>query len=141
MVRDRVFRRAYIQAERRFLEEVQQRTGGLGVQIFVDYIGTPVVRATLKALGRQGVITTAGWQQGMAVTSLRAVECIDRHQHVHTHYARYRQGLDAIAYGEREGWMPEVDARTWSFDEIPELARAFNRGAVGYFPVFGIHAA
>jgi NADPH:quinone reductase-like Zn-dependent oxidoreductase len=138
-VTDAAYRRAYTEAESKFLREVEQRTGGLKVQIFVDYIGTPVVRATLKALGRQGVLTTAGWKEGMVISSLRAVECIGRHQHVHTHYARHPQGVAAAAYGEAHGWMPHVDARIYRFDEVPELARRFHDGDVGFFPVFAVN--
>lgn len=137
---DPEYRRAYLVAEAAFLAEVRQRTLGRGVQIFVDYIGTPVLRATLRALGRQGVITTAGWKEGMVVQHLRAVECIGRHQHVHTHYARYAQGLSAVAYGEREGWMPHLDEPIVPFERVPELARRFSAGEVGFFPVFSINS-
>jgi len=135
---DMDYRRAYLDAEANFLREVERRTGGDKVQIFVDYIGTPVVRATLKALGRQGIITSAGWREGMVVSYLRAAECIGRHQHVHTHYARYPQGLAAVAYGEAEGWMPPVDDRIYSFDEVPELSRHYAAGAGGLFTAFRI---
>lgn len=136
---DGAFRRAYAQAERAFLLQVAERTGGENVQIFVDYLGSPLFRATSKALGREGVITTAGWKEGMAITYLRSVECIGRHQFVHTHYARYSQGLAAVAYGEEHGWMPEIDERIYSFDEIPELAARFRRGETGFFPIYSVN--
>lgn len=139
-VTDAGYRRSYLEAEGRFLEEVERRTAGMKVQIFIDYIGTPVVRATLKALGRQGVITSAGWKEGMVLSFLRASECIARHQHVNTHYARYPQGVEAVAYAEAEGWMPEVDERIYGFDEVPELARRFSEGDVGFYPIFSINA-
>lgn len=136
---DPAFRRAYTQAERAFLLEVAERTGGGNVQVFVDYLGSPVFRATSKALGRQGVITTAGWKEGMSLTYLRSVECIGRHQFIHTHYARYTQGLAAVAYGEEHGWMPEIDERIYSFDEVPELAARFRRGETGFFPIYSVN--
>lgn len=136
---DAAYRRAYLDAEAKFLREVDQRTSGAKVHIFIDYIGTPVTRVTLKALGRQGVITTAGWREGMVMSYLRAVECIGRHQHVHTHYARYPQGIEAVAYGEAEGWMPCVDERIYGFDEIPELARRSFAGDVGFYAVFSVN--
>ncbi|MCA9704855.1 MAG: zinc-binding alcohol dehydrogenase family protein [Myxococcales bacterium] len=138
-VTDKAFRKQYLEAEAAFLREVDRRTDGMGVQIFIDYIGTPVLRATLKALSRQGVITTAGWQQGMVSSHLRAIECIGRHQHVHTHYARHRQGVAAVAYAEREGWVPQLDDRIYEFDEIPQLAQDFAQGRVGFFPVFRVN--
>jgi NADPH:quinone reductase-like Zn-dependent oxidoreductase len=138
---DSSFRRAYAQAERLFLREVEERTGGERVQIFVDYIGSPVFRVTSKALSRQGIITTAGWKEGMNITYLRAVECIERHQLIHTHYARHSQVVAAVAYAEEHGWMPQVDERIHSFDEIPQLADMFHRGEVGYFPVYSVNAS
>ena len=136
---DGAFRRAYMQAERAFLNEVAERTQGENVQVFVDYIGSPLFRATSKALGREGVITTAGWKEGMTLTYLRSVECIGRHQFIHTHYARYRQALAAVAYGEEHGWMPEIDERIYRFDEVSELAAAFGRGETGYFPIYSVN--
>jgi len=56
------FRKSYQEAESCFLGLVREHTHGQNISIFVDYIGTPVVRATLKALARPGVITTAGWK-------------------------------------------------------------------------------
>ena len=88
---DASFRKSYQEAEGAFLEVVREKTRGLGVSIFIDYIGLPVVRATLKALRRPGVITTAGWKQGMNLSILRAIECMNWHVHVHTHYARYEE--------------------------------------------------
>ncbi len=139
LAEDATYRRAYALAERAFLQEVSSRTDGKNVQIFIDFIGSPVFRATSKALSRQGIITTAGWKEGMNITYLRAVECIDRHQLIHTHYARYSQAVAAVTYGEEHGWMPEVDERIYSFDEIPELADRFSKGDVGFFPVYSIN--
>jgi NADPH:quinone reductase-like Zn-dependent oxidoreductase len=136
---DGSFRRAYAQAERLFLREVDERTGGERVQIFVDYIGSPFFRATSKALSREGIICTAGWKEGMNITYLRAVECIERHQLIHTHYARYSQAVAAVAYAEDHGWMPHVDERIHNFEEIPQLAVRFRRGETGYFPVYSVN--
>jgi NADPH:quinone reductase-like Zn-dependent oxidoreductase len=137
---DRSARRTYLNAESAFLKAVKEQTEGQGVNIFVDHIGTPVLRATMKALSREGVIATAGWKEGQVISFLRAMECIARHQHVHTHYARYRQGVDAMAYAERHGWMPQLNDRAYSFDEIPELAERFIHGDHGLFPVFSVNS-
>lgn len=133
------YRRAYDQAERAFLAEVEARTAGRMVHIFVNMIGTPVYRATLKALARAGVITTAGWKLGMELRVRRATECTHRHQHVFTHGARYSQGLKAVAFAEQSGWMPIVDPRIYTFDEIPELADDYRNGKTGMFPVFSVN--
>lgn len=136
---DPSFPRAYARAERLFLREVGKRTGGDNVQIFVDYIGSPFFRATRKALSRQGIITTAGWKEGMHINYLRSVECIERHQFIHTHYARYSQGVAAVAYAEQNDWMPRIDDRIYAFDEVPELAENFRQGKSGYFPIYSVN--
>ena len=137
---DPEYKKAYRAAEKGFLEAVTEKTKGRMVQIFVDYVGGPVYRPTLKALSREGIITTAGWKEGMKLWDLRAVECIERHQHIHTHYARYPQGWKAVAYAEANGWMPLVDDRVYGFDEIPELAENYDCGKVDCFPTFSINA-
>lgn len=131
-------RRVYLEAERAFLREVARRTDGQGVHIFVDYVGAPVMRATQKALARLGVITSAGWKEGMTTSFLRGVACIARQQHVHTHYARRGQGAAAVAYGEASGWVPRVTDAVWRFEDVPALARSYHEGRTGYFPVYAV---
>ncbi len=137
---DPVFREEYKKHEEAFINEVKLRTHGEMVQIFLDYVGSPVYRATLRALSREGVIATAGWKEGMEIWHLRAKECIERHQHIYTHYARYPQGVRAVAYAETNDWMPEVDEKhIYSFDQIPQLAEDYEAGATGIFPTFSIN--
>lgn len=136
---DPEYKERYLTAEGRFLDTVRELTNGEMVHIFIDYVGGPVHRPTLKALARQGIITTAGWKEGMKQTSLRAIECIERHQHIHSHYARYGQGWRAVAYAEPNGWMPIIDERIYTFDEIPELVYAYEHGGVNCFPTFAIN--
>lgn len=137
-LRDSQYRHQYNRAETLFLKRVRELTNNEMVQIFIDYIGGPVYRATLKALSREGVITTAGWKKGMKISHLRAEECISRHQHIYTHYAKYSQGVEAIAYAEATGWMPDQPQRIYSFEEIPELINDYSAGRAGYFPCFSI---
>jgi D-arabinose 1-dehydrogenase-like Zn-dependent alcohol dehydrogenase len=112
----------------------------LGVSIFIDYVGSPVFRATLKALARQGIVTTAGWKHGMTISTVRALECINRHQHVHTHYARYAQGRSAVRFAEDTGWIPQLNGhKEYAFDEIPQLAEDYSKGKCSYFPIFRIN--
>jgi NADPH:quinone reductase-like Zn-dependent oxidoreductase len=138
---DRAYRTRYLAAEEVFLNMVRERTGGRGVDIFVDYIGTPVARATLLALARQGVLTTAGWKNGMVSRSLRAVECIQRHTHVHTHFARYNEGRAAMQAAENTGWLPQVDdAVVCPWDEIPTLAANYAADRIAdYFPLYAVN--
>ena len=126
--------------EKGLLDAIAERTGGRGVSIFVDNIGGPVHRITLKALARQGVVTTCGWKAGMRTTIARAIECLQRHIHVHTHYARYSEGLDAVQFAVDHGWMAPHDERVWSFEEIPALFDEYARGNVAsYFPIFAVN--
>lgn len=136
--KDADFREAYNLAESRFVETVKEKTLGRMVQIFVDYVGGPVWRATLRATDRNSVVTTAGWKEGMKLTSMRALDCIGRRQHIHTHYARYSQGWNAVAFGAANGWIPTVDDRVYTFDEIPELALAYREGRTGMYPCFSV---
>jgi len=116
-------------------------TGGRGASIFIDNIGGPVHRVTLKALARQGVLATCGWKAGMRTTVARAIECLERHIHVHTHYARRPEGLDAVRFAHEQGWMPPREDRIWSWDEVPDLFDAYEQGRVStYFPLFAVNA-
>ncbi|MFT6396910.1 MAG: NADPH:quinone reductase-like Zn-dependent oxidoreductase [Bradymonadia bacterium] len=137
---DPEYKARYKASEDRFLEIVEELTHGHGVNIFLDYVGSPVIRATLKAMARQGVLATAGWKEGMHLWFLRAVECIDRHQHIHTHYARYGEGVQAVQFAVANEWLPEVDPKIYDYDEIPALAEAYNRGEFTYFPCFRVNA-
>jgi len=137
---DAGYRECYLRAERVFLEIVREATDGERISIFIDNIGAPVIRATLKAMARQGVVTTLGWEAGTEIRFNRAVECINRHIHVHTHGARYAESLTAAKYAERTGWIPPLPDEVWTWDRIPELARRFEKGEVeSYFPVFQVN--
>jgi len=136
---DRDFRSDYKTSEKKFLDLVMENTGGIGASIFIDNIGTPVFRATLKALARGGVIATAGWKEGMETSSRRALECINRHIHVHTHYATLSEGREAVEYAVRTGWMPEIDDREYAWEEVPKLAQDYASGKIeSYFPIFKV---
>lgn len=137
---DACFRNVYQEAEGVFLDTVKEHTCGLGVSIFIDYIGLPVMRATLKALRRPGVITTAGWKQGMNLSLVRAIECMNWHVHVHTHYARYEEGLDAVNFAESNNWVPPVGDEIYDWEAVPQLARDYAAGKCSsYFPLYQIN--
>ncbi len=137
---DRAYRQSYEQAEKAFVQTMREQTNGTGVSIFIDNIGTPVYRATLKALARQGVITTCGWKHGMKLTNLRAIECINRHIHVHTYYARYAEGVDAVAFAHKTGWMAPPIHDVYDWDDMPQLANDYAHGRLEtYFPIFTVN--
>ncbi|MCY1064905.1 zinc-binding dehydrogenase [Nannocystis sp. RBIL2] len=133
------YREAYRASEQAFLATVRDWTGGRGAAIVFDYIGAPVFRASVKALARQGVLATAGWLLGMQMTMNRAIECIGRHVHVHSHYIRHSDSPAAMHYAEREGWMPQV-SEIYSWEEIGRLARDAAAGRLrSYFPVYRVN--
>jgi len=135
------FRKQYLQSEEQFLKIVDEKTNGKKVSIFIDYIGAPVVRATLLALSRQGVITSAGWKSGVKVFANRAVECIERHIHVNTHFAHIADGIPAVEFAEANNVLPKIDGTVTSWENIPILAKEFASGEnKSYFPIFQVNS-
>ncbi len=125
--------------ESEFLKVVHEKSGGRGVSIFVDNLGV-FYKTALKSLARQGTITSSGWKHGASFASSRAMECIARHLHVHTHYARYEEGEEAMRFAHERGWMAPVDHRVYGWEEIPTLAEEYSQGRVEtYFPVFRVN--
>lgn len=137
---DSAYKRRYRESERNFLHRVKRETDGFGVSIFIDNIGAPVFRATMKALARQGVIATVGWKKGMDLTINRAVECITHHIHVFSHGARYPEGVASIKFAEETGWIPPVNGHAYGWDEIPQLAQDFAEDRISdYFPIYQVN--
>src|SRR4029077_1246555 len=139
---DQSYRKSYLNTERLFLNRVRAVTEGRGVSIFVDFIGSPVYRASLTALGRPGVLTTAGWKEGMKLSSVRALECMNWHIHVNTHYARYIDGCEAVDFAEKHDWIPMLTERVYGWDEIANLAEDYDAGRISeYFPIYQVGSA
>ena len=139
---DGEYTRQYNESEKAFLGLVAEAGNGQEVAIFLDHIGAPVFPATLAALGRQGVVASAGWKRGAQLTSSsRAVDCIQRHQYVNTHYARKDEALEAVAFAEQHDWLPPVDQEpVHAWDQIPALARDYAQGRIrSYFPLFQVN--
>jgi NADPH:quinone reductase-like Zn-dependent oxidoreductase len=137
---DREYRARYEAAERQFLALVHDVTEGAGVSVFLDYIGGPVYRATLRALGRQGVLATAGWKCGMELAMNRAMTCQKRNIHVHTHYARASEVAEALRYSLAADWMPPAPTRIFDWDDIPDLAQRMTRGEVdGSYAIYRVN--
>ncbi len=136
---DAEYRESYKASEKRFLEIVHDLTDGRGVNVFLDYVGSPVIRATLKAMARQGILATAGWKEGMNLWFVRAIECIDRHQHIHTHYARYQEGVDAVRFALEHEWLPQVDQPIYDYDDVPKCGHDYDAGRFVYFPIYRVN--
>lgn len=138
---DSEYLRRYRGAEADFLDLIAALSDGAGAAIFIDNIGAPLYKATVKALARQGVLTTVGWRQGMRISSVRASECIRRHLHVNTHVWRYDDSPRIRDYQLSTGWLPEIDADAiYDFDSLPQLAEDYHAGKLDtYFPLFRIN--
>lgn len=133
-------RTAYTAAEGAFLRRVREATGGERVSIFIDNIGTPVFRATLKALARCGVVTTVGWEAGTDLSVRRPAECIARHIHVFTHGASEQEGRDAVKAAAESDWLLPAGDDVYEWHQVPQLAADFAAGRIrGYFPVYKIN--
>ena len=128
------YRRAYVEAEGKFLQEVERRTGGMKVQIFDD-IGTPVFRATpwRRSRGKPSSPLQGGrkgwWSRSCGrrsvsggISTCTPTECA------------CSQCVDAIAYAEAEGWMPIVDERMYGFDQISSSRGSSPRARSGCSP-------
>jgi len=137
---DITYKDVYKKAEDAFIESIKS-INAKGVSIFIDNIGSPVFKATLKALDRQGVVTTSGWRFGMDLYYNRAIETIARHTLVHTHYARHEDAIEAIDYAVNNSWVAEVDPQhTFDWDNISGMASLYDEGAIdSYFPLFRVN--
>lgn len=138
--KDEEYRAQFLAGEKRFLAQVKAITGR-GVSIFVDYIGSPVNRLTMKSLAREGVLTTAGWKLGMGIPVNRASECIKRHIHVFTHYVRASEVAPAVRFAEEHGWIPEDTMPVYKWDDIPKLTEDYRRNEIqSYYPLYEVTA-
>lgn len=127
------------QPEQSLLDEVRRRTGRRGVSIFVDNIGADHA-ATIKAVGRQGVIATSGWKHRTVFPISRPIECQNRRLHVFTHYASRRDSQDAVDWAESSGWAPRDQPDVVPWDGIGQLAEDFAAGSVKTFhPIFHVN--
>jgi NADPH:quinone reductase-like Zn-dependent oxidoreductase len=124
-----------------FLDVVKDLSDGHGAAIFVDNIGGPLYDVTLRAVAREGVVTTCGWKAGMRLSHLRGAECISRHFHVNTHAWRMLDSPDIRDFMEVEGWIaPKGSDAIYDFDRVPELADDYANGEIGsYFPLYRVN--
>ena len=137
---DRPYRATYLQSEKVFVEAIEHVTGGRGVGIFVDNIGGPVFRATLRALSRLGIVTTSGWKHGKKLSYDRTAATVCRHIFLHVHGCRREEGIRSLEFAEKHGWLPPDGAEVYAWDDIPQLAADYAAGKIeSYAPVFEIN--
>lgn len=137
---DREYRRKYLASLRIFRNIIDEITDGEGVSIFIENIGLPVYPATLRVLGRPGVITTTGWKQGMYMDINRASECHFRHIHIFTHGFSLSEDSECVNYANENNWIPDHDPPIYEWEDIPQLAHDFANGKISsYFPTFRVN--
>ncbi|MGW7517706.1 zinc-binding alcohol dehydrogenase family protein [Streptomyces sp. NPDC054796] len=128
-------------SERALLRLLHELSDGRGCSVIIDNIGGPLHPTTLRALGRQGVVSTCGWKAGMRLSVGRATECQRRHVHVHTHSWRYEDSPAIRSFSEATGWLAPSEAiDTYSFDDVPRLAQEYADAKVhSYFQQFRVN--
>lgn len=137
---DKEYRRKYFASLSTFRRIVDQITENEGVSIFIENIGLPVYPATMRVLGRPGIIATTGWKKGMNLEINRALECHYRHIHVFTHALRLTEGEKCIAYAAENNWIPRDDYPIYDWEDIPQLAHDYANGKISsYFPTFQVN--
>ncbi|GAA3746829.1 zinc-binding dehydrogenase [Salinactinospora qingdaonensis] len=131
----------YRASEKEFLRIIGELSDGAGAAIFLDNIGSPLYKATLKAMARQGVLATVGWKHGMTTSTLRASECIKRHLHVNTHVWRIHDSARIRDFQNATAWMPPRETvTTYAFDDVPQLAADYAAGRITtYFPTYQVN--
>jgi NADPH:quinone reductase-like Zn-dependent oxidoreductase len=137
---DRDYRVKYLQSEGAFLEAIHEVTGGRGVAIFVDNLGGPLFRATLRALGRLGIVTTSGWKCGKKLSYDRVAATVGRHAFLHVHGCRRSEGVKSVAFADEHGWLPPDGDEVYGWERIPQMAEDYAAGRIeSYAPVFEIN--
>lgn len=137
---NRDYRSRYLCSEKKFLDEIERVTDGRGVSIFVDNIGGPVFRASLRALSRLGVLTTSGWKNGKKLQYDRTSATVNRHIFLHVHGCRRTEGLKAVQYAEEHDWLPPDDSEVYDWEDVPQLAADFASGKIkSYTPVYQVN--
>ena len=137
---DRAYRAKYLESEKAFLEAVHKLTDGQGMSIFVDNIGAPVFRATLRALGRLGIVTTSGWKHGKKLSYDRTAATVGRFIFLHVHGCRRSEGVRSVQYAEEHEWLPPPGEDLYGWDDIPRLAADYASGKIqSYAPVFEVN--
>lgn len=137
---NREYVKKYLASLRVFRNIINEITNGEGVSIFIENIGLPVYPATLRVLGRPGVITTSGWKDGMHLEINRALESHFRHIHVFTHGFGLSEGYECVKYATENNWIPHDTPSIYDWEDIPQLAHDFTNGKINsYFPTFQVN--
>ncbi|NIM10568.1 MAG: zinc-binding alcohol dehydrogenase family protein [Candidatus Aminicenantes bacterium] len=137
---DREYRKKYLASLRIFRNVIDEITQGEDVSIFIENIGLVVYPATLRVLGRPGVIATSGWKEGMNLHINRALECHCRHIHVFTHGFGLAEARECFDYTNQNNWIPGDNTPIYDWEDIPQLAHDFANGKIdSYFPTFQVN--
>ena len=130
----------YKVARKEFGGLVLEETGGKRFDILFDYVGAPLQQVAQDVLAPEGIISTAGWKEGMDMFFKRAVRCIGRQGEVNTHYAARWEGELALKLLEA-GTVPAFwDAKTYDFNEANEMGANFVNGNFQLVPLMYVGA-
>ncbi|KGC69557.1 zinc-binding dehydrogenase family protein [Burkholderia pseudomallei] len=130
----------YRASESAFAEIIGELSGGRGVAIFLDNLGGALYRATMRVVGRTGIVATVGWKTGMRLWNLRATECINRRLHIHTHAWRYDDSEAIRDFQESSDWVGPEPTEIYGFDDVPALASDYVTGKIKtYFPLYQVN--
>lgn len=134
------YKREYTLCIGKLKRDIIKQATNKEISIIFDHIGGNTFKASLRLLDREGVIATSGWKAGMDLSYKRASECINRHFHIHTHYAKMAEGIEAINFAEENNWYPPINSDYYTWNNIPILAEHYSTGKiVSYFPIYQIN--
>jgi len=137
---DAEYQADYRRSEQIFIDRIAELSDGRGVAIFLDNLGGALYRATMRVIGRTGLVTTVGWKTGMRLWNMRATECINRRLHIHTHAWRYNDSVTIRDFQEASDWIGPEPTEIFDFDDVPKLASNYVEGKIeSYFPIYRIN--
>jgi NADPH:quinone reductase-like Zn-dependent oxidoreductase len=128
-----------LQKKRKLVDIIYKLSNGLGASIIFDHIGGRAFELSKALLSKNGIISTCGWKDSLHTYYKRPIPCLNRQSYVHTFYANYNEGLEAIKFATKFSWLPEKADYIYSWDEIPKLSKLYAENKLNtYFPVFSM---
>lgn len=127
-----------LKGDEHIINSINDITNSKGADIFIDNIGISTSKLTVKALSREGILTTSGWKSGGLMPISRPYACQNRHIHVYTHYATYEEGKEAISFAIDNSWFPEIDD-IFDWDLLSEALIKYKNGDLkGYYTIIKV---
>lgn len=137
---DKSYKREYTASVNMFKKDVTSFSPSKDVSIIFDHLGGDNFRTTLRLLGREGVVATAGWKIGMKLSYIRANSCINRQFFIHTHYANLMECIESINFSINNNWNAPINNDYYTWDKIPILADDYSKERIiSYFPIYEVN--